>query len=87
MAISSLEIIQLATGEVIVRRAGQDADPLLTLDFSEESKAYIADATLDIARAMVQAGIETAVELGLVDENGEVAAEQDGVDADHKTLH
>lgn len=65
VSLSALEIVQLATGEIVVRRAGKDEEPLLKLDFSEEATRYLAGSTMDVARAMVKAGIEAAFEAGL----------------------
>lgn len=68
-----MEIVQLTSGEIVVRRAGQDEEPLLKLGFSEESQNYLAGATMEVARAMIKAGIEAVFELGLVDSELDLA--------------
>lgn len=87
VSLSSIEIVQLATGEIVVKRAGKDKDsePLLTIAFSPESKSYLDDATMDVAKAMVRAGIEAAFEMGLAE--GEFDQLVDDVAPEQRTLH
>lgn len=61
---SFLEIIELSSGEYVLRRAGGEGEPLVNIRFSDESKAYINDAAVDIAKIMIQAGMEAVAELG-----------------------
>jgi len=65
---SVLEIVELGDGEVVLQRAEGDSDPLVRIRFSEESRVYLMDNTLEVARAMIQAGIEAASNLSTVDE-------------------
>ena len=58
-----LEIVQLADGEIVLKRSDEEGDPLVEIRFSEESKDYIGDAGIDIAKAMIQAGIQAATHL------------------------
>lgn len=60
---SFLEIVQLANGEIVLRRADEDGDPLISISFSDESKSYIGEAGVDIAKAMIQAGIQAAAQI------------------------
>ncbi len=55
-----LEIVQLADGEIVLKRSDEEGAPLVEIRFSEESKDYIGDAGIDIAKAMIQAGIQAA---------------------------
>ncbi|MCB1689327.1 MAG: hypothetical protein KDI33_12605 [Halioglobus sp.] len=60
MATSLLEIVDRGDGEIVLRRADSDADPLLTVSFSDEARIYIMDNSLEVAKAMIQAGIQAA---------------------------
>ena len=63
MTSSFLEIIQLATGEIILRRAGEEGEPLVTIRFSEESMSHIGESDLDIAKVMIQAGMQATAHI------------------------
>ncbi|MEM0955493.1 MAG: hypothetical protein AAGI24_15240 [Pseudomonadota bacterium] len=62
MSSSFLEIVELPNGDIVLQRAEEDT-PLVTIQFSEESKEYLLDNVLEVARAMIQAGIQTAAEM------------------------
>ncbi|WP_339339040.1 hypothetical protein [uncultured Oceanicoccus sp.] len=58
-----LEIVQLADGEIVLQRSDQEGSPLVEIRFSEASKEYIGDTGIDIAKAMIQAGIKAVAHL------------------------
>ncbi|MDP0587781.1 MAG: hypothetical protein QS748_00640 [Candidatus Endonucleobacter bathymodioli] len=59
MVASFLEIVELPSGEIVLRRSdGGDDEPLLTLNFSEEAKKFLQGCHLDIAKLMFDVGIE-----------------------------
>lgn len=60
MATSILEIVDRGNGEIVLQRADEDSEPLVTIRFSGESRDYMMDNGLEVARAMIQAGIEAA---------------------------
>ena len=60
---SLLEIVDLGDGEIALQRADDDAEPLVTIRFSDETRVYLMDNELDVAKAMVQAGIQAAADL------------------------
>ena len=60
MPSSLLEIVDLGNGEIVLQRADDDSEPLLTIQFSEEAQVYLMDNGLEVAKAMIQSGIETA---------------------------
>lgn len=60
MATSILEIVDRGNGEIVLRRPEGDSEPVVTIRFSEEARDYMLDNGLEVARAMIQAGIETA---------------------------
>lgn len=72
MSTSILEIVELNDGEVVLQRAEDDGAPLVTIRFSEESRSYLMGNSLEVARAMIQAGIQVAAELA---EQGETEVE------------
>lgn len=52
------EILELPSGEIVLQRAGEDAEPLIRIRFSDQARAYMLDASLDVAKAMVEAGVK-----------------------------
>ncbi|RLQ23108.1 hypothetical protein DWB85_03815 [Seongchinamella sediminis] len=69
MSASLLEIVDLGDGEIVLQRANDDSEPLVTIRFSEESRVYMMDNSLEVAKAMIQAGIQAAAEVA---EQGEM---------------
>jgi hypothetical protein len=69
---SLLEIVDLGDGEIVLQRADDDSEPLVTIRFSEEANLYLMDNGLEVANAMIQAGIQAASVLA---EQGEVEVE------------
>ena len=60
MSASLLEIVDLGDGEIVLQRADDDSEPLVIIRFSEESRLYLMDNGLEVAKAMIQAGIQAA---------------------------
>tara|TARA_R110001599_G_scaffold325504_1_gene537663 strand:- start:35027 stop:35275 length:249 start_codon:yes stop_codon:yes gene_type:complete len=60
MSASLLEIVDLGDGEIVLQRADDDSEPLVTIRFSDESRIYMMDNGLEVAKAMIQAGIQAA---------------------------
>jgi len=69
---SLLEIVDLGDGEIVLQRADDDSEPLVVIRFSEESRVYMMDNSLEVAKAMIQAGIQAAAEMA---EQGEIEIE------------
>jgi len=63
MSSSLLEIVDLGDGEVVLQRADDDSEPLVSIQFSEEASAYLMDNNLEVAKAMIQAGIQVAAKI------------------------
>lgn len=61
-----LELIELPNGEIALKRADSDDKPLVNIRFSEESEMAMDDVKMQVARAMVEAGIEAFAELNTV---------------------
>ena len=63
MSSETFEIIELANGDVALRRAGHKEDPLVRIHFSAESLQFLREHKVTIARAMLEAGIEAVQNL------------------------
>ncbi len=73
MSTSLLEIVELDDGEIVLQRADDESEPLVRIRFSEESTIYLMDQGLEVAKAMIQAGIQAAAALA---EQGEMEIEE-----------
>ncbi|WP_426417858.1 hypothetical protein [Aestuariirhabdus sp. LZHN29] len=56
MPASYLEIVELPTGEIVLQRSDEE-EPLVTIDFSEEAKLFLQEGHVEVAKAMINAGI------------------------------
>ncbi len=63
MSASLLEIVDLGEGEIVLQREDGADEPLVTIRFSEEARLYLMDQGLEVARAMIQAGIQAVSEI------------------------
>lgn len=59
MPTSFLEIVELSDGRIVLRR-GDDEEALVTLEFSEETKAFLQGQHIEVAKAMFNVGVEVA---------------------------
>ena len=76
MSASLLEIVDLGDGEIVLQRADDDSEPLVTIRFSDESRIYLMDNGLEVAKAMIQAGIQAAAVIAeQVEEESAASAE------------
>jgi hypothetical protein len=57
---SLLEIVDCGNGEIVLQRADDDSEPMVSIRFSDEARAYMMDSGLEVAKAMIQAGIQAA---------------------------
>lgn len=58
---SFYEIVELINGDVALQRPDDEKnEPLVTIRFSEESLAFLGEAKFDVAKAMIEAGMEAA---------------------------
>jgi len=72
---SLMEIVDLGEGEIVLQRADDDTSPLVTISFSDEARVYLMDNGLEVAKAMIQAGIEAAAAMAEDVEVEQVPAE------------
>lgn len=59
MPTSFLEIVELPDGSIVLRRA-EDEGVLVTLDFSNDAKAFLQGQHVEIAKAMLSVGVQMA---------------------------
>ena len=83
MSTSLLEIVDLGDGEVVLQRVEDDSEPLVSIQFSDEANAYLMGNNLEVAKAMIQAGIEAAAQLAEVNNLEVETAEM----SETRTLH
>jgi len=87
MTSSLYEILELSSGEIVLKRSGDEnnnSEPLVTLKFSEESVAFLGAARFEVAKAMIEAGMEAATELA--EQNSEEIIVEDN-EVEHYLLH
>ena len=63
MPSSLLEIIELPNGDIVLQHADDEGEPLVNIRFSKESRDYVGGSCLDIAKVMIQAGIQAAAQI------------------------
>ncbi|ANF26745.1 MULTISPECIES: hypothetical protein [Pseudomonadaceae] len=73
MPTSFLEIVELPDGSIVLRRA-EDEGVLVTLDFSDDAKAFLQGQHVEVAKAMFNIGVQMA---GRVSE-GDFEREEEG---------
>ena len=83
MSTSLLEIVDMGDGEVVLQRVEDDSEPLVSIQFSDEANAYLMGNNLEIAKVMIQAGIEAAAQLAEVNNLEVETAEM----SETRTLH
>ena len=64
MAPSLFEIVVLPNGEVALQRANEKGEPLIRIGFSEEVQSFLDEAKIDVAKVMIDAGIDLFEQLG-----------------------
>jgi len=86
MSTSLLEIVDLGDGEVVLQRADDDSEPLVSIQFSEEASAYLMENNLEVAKVMIQAGIQAAAKIAEMS-GLEVETSDSSDKAEQRTLH
>lgn len=64
MTLSLFEIVILPDGDVALQRADDEEAPLIRISFSDEAQAFLQSAKVDVAKVMIDAGIEVFEQLG-----------------------
>ena len=86
MSTPLLEIVDLGDGEVVLQRADDDSEPLVSIQFSEEASAYLMENNLEVAKVMIQAGIQAAAKMAEMS-GLEVETSDSSDKAEQRTLH
>ena len=86
MATSLLEIVDLGDGEIVLQRADDDSEPLVSIQFSEEASAYLMENNLEVAKVMIQAGIQAAAKMAEMS-SVEMESSESSEKAEQRTLH
>jgi len=58
-----LEIVELSNGKVALRRSDEEGEPLLVIEFSVDDKDYLQGNYIEVAKAMISAGMQAAGQL------------------------
>ncbi|MFL0809003.1 MAG: hypothetical protein K6L76_01180 [Agarilytica sp.] len=76
------EIVELPNGEFALCRADENGEPLVSIRFSKESMYFLDEAKVDIAKAMIEAGLEAAGDIQVSDDD-----DLENLDLNDSTLH
>ncbi|HEV8078826.1 MAG TPA: hypothetical protein VGP45_10615 [Marinobacter sp.] len=92
MSPSFFEIVQLSNGDYALRRVDDDGAPLVRISFSEEAKDMMDDRQMQVAKAMIAAGIDavgdSAQDLDWDGNDSDSDSDVEWFDAPHSpTLH
>ncbi|MDC0173155.1 hypothetical protein OAK26_05345 [Gammaproteobacteria bacterium] len=81
MAFTEYELVVLDDGEIALQRAGSD-EPLVRISFSSSVMEYLDGKHVDVAKSMMDAGIQTVFEIN--DDRAPALSDDEGK---HQTLH
>lgn len=62
------EIVELPSGDVVLRRVDDERDELVKISFSKEAKGYLGEYIGEVGRAMIGTGVQMVGKL--YDQNG-----------------
>ena len=65
MSANLYEVVMLTNGDVVLKRVDETEEPLIRISFSEEARDLLNDMQLDVARAMIDAGIDVVEQIDL----------------------
>lgn len=65
MSATLYEVVMLTNGDVVLKRVDETEEPLIRISFSEEARDLLSDMQLDVARAMIDAGIDVVEQIDL----------------------
>lgn len=63
MSSTLYEIVELPNGDIVLQRTDDAAEPLVSIRFSADSLSFMRDGKFDVAKAMIEAGMEAAGDL------------------------
>lgn len=76
MPLTQFELVMLENGDIALQKTGSD-EPLVSIRFSEEVLDALGKQHLDVAKSMIDAGIQAVSE----------ASEDVESETEHHTLH
>ena len=56
-ASSVFEIVELPSGEIVLRRSDEGDEPLVSIRFSSDARVALGEAITDIGKAMIGTGV------------------------------
>lgn len=66
MSATLYEVVMLTNGDVVLKRVDETEEPLIRISFSDEARFFLDDMQLDVARAMIDAGIEAVEQIDML---------------------
>ncbi|MDL2200903.1 hypothetical protein QQF45_17840 [Halopseudomonas aestusnigri] len=70
-----LEIVELANGKVALRRSDEEGEPLVVIEFSRDAREYLQESYIEVAKAMISAGMQVAGQMMDEDDDGDAIPE------------
>jgi len=80
---SVFEIVELSDGDIALKRSDGEGEPLVRITFSGAAKESFPEQHLEIAKAMIEAGVRKVGELSGV----EVEDTSHIADVEHRVIH
>ncbi len=71
------EIVELESGEIVLCKNDERTKPLVSVKFSRESLRYLNDVKFEVAKAMIEAGLDAISEIS--DEEMDMESETDQI--------
>lgn len=85
-----LEIIELDDGQIALKRADSDDEPIMRISFSESVREQLEEECIDVAKVMLTAGIHMISDLNIKAaeaEGSDFDADLDDVDSQPRVIH
>lgn len=85
-----LEIVELDDGEIALRKADSDDEPIMRVNFSDHILEQLQDQHIDVAKVMLTAGIHMISDMNQKSEDDLSLTTEEGVDKDDtepKVIH
>jgi len=67
------EIVELPDGEIALRKADESDEPLVSIRFSKDSIYFLDESRIEVAKAMIEAGLEAASEIQDLKDDEEIS--------------
>jgi hypothetical protein len=84
MSAKLYEIIRLSDGSFALQQADGEAEPLVKVLFSKEAEHFLAGSSEEVAKVMIDAGVEAVEDLSNFSESG---GEFESTAGTTRTLH